>query len=161
MDSLIYGKPTLVPWNIIQYNIFGGSARGPDLYGTSPWNFYFLNLTLNFNILLPLALFAMPALAINHRIDRRHVGLGKFSPGQSSPYTLLAIRLAPVYVWIGILSMQAHKEERFMFPAYPLLCFNAAVTLYLMRGWMETAFVSVTKSSYKASLLVELHWLVR
>jgi len=38
-----------------------------------------------------------------------------------------------------------------MFPAYPLLCFNAAVTLYLIRGWMEVAFISITKSPYRAS----------
>lgn len=28
--------------------------------------------------------------------------------------------------------MQAHKEERFMYPAYPLLCFNAAVAMHLI-----------------------------
>ncbi|EEB91883.1 hypothetical protein MPER_09690 [Moniliophthora perniciosa FA553] len=38
-----------------------------------------------------------------------------------------------------------------MFPVYPLLAFNAAVTIYLVRGWMETAFISVTKSPYRAS----------
>lgn len=38
-----------------------------------------------------------------------------------------------------------------MFPAYPLLCFNAAITLYLVRGWMEVAFIKVTKSPYQAS----------
>lgn len=38
-----------------------------------------------------------------------------------------------------------------MFPAYPLLCFNAAVTVYLMRGWLEVAFIKVTKSPYRVS----------
>jgi alpha-1,2-mannosyltransferase len=38
-----------------------------------------------------------------------------------------------------------------MFPAYPLICFNAAVALYLIRGWMEVAYISATKSSYRAS----------
>jgi len=38
-----------------------------------------------------------------------------------------------------------------MFPAYPMICFNAAVTVYLVRGWMETAFVAATKSPYRAS----------
>ena len=40
-----------------------------------------------------------------------------------------------------------------MFPAYPLLCFNAAVALYLMRGWLEVAFVKVTNSPYRVSYL--------
>lgn len=71
----------------------------------------------------------------------------------SSPFTVLALRLAPLYVWLGILTLQSHKEERFMFPAYPLLCFNAAVALYLVRGWMEVFFISVTKSPYKVSYL--------
>ncbi|KAJ7040287.1 glycosyltransferase family 22 protein [Mycena alexandri] len=126
IDSIAYGKLAIVPWNIIKYNVFGGADRGPDLYGTSPWNFYFLNLTLNFNVTY-------------------------FSVDQSSPFTVLALRLAPFYLWTLILTSQAHKEERFMFPAYPLLCFNAAVTLYLMRGWLETIFISLTKSPYRAS----------
>ncbi|KAH7916464.1 glycosyltransferase family 22 protein [Hygrophoropsis aurantiaca] len=151
IDSVAYGKWTIVPWNIVRYNIFGGSERGPDLYGTSPWYFYILNLLLNFNILVPLAFASLPALAVTYRIDRKRLGLIKPGPDQSSPFTLLVLRLAPLYVWTGILTAQAHKEERFMFPAYPLICFNAAVTLYLLRGWMEVAYISVTKSSYQAS----------
>jgi len=38
-----------------------------------------------------------------------------------------------------------------MFPVYPLVCFNAAVAIYLLRGWLEVAYVRVTKSPYKAS----------
>ncbi|KAJ7847854.1 glycosyltransferase family 22 protein [Mycena leptocephala] len=143
IDSVAYGKLAIVPWNIIQYNIFGGSERGPDLYGTSPWHFYLLNLVLNFNVLTLFALLSLPSLA--------RLGLVKPSTDQSSPFTILALRLAPFYLWTAILTSQAHKEERFMFPAYPLLCFNAAVTLYLMRGWLEVAFISLTKSPYRAS----------
>ena len=40
-----------------------------------------------------------------------------------------------------------------MFPVYPFLCFNAAVALYLMRGWLEVAFVEVTNSPYRVSYL--------
>ncbi|KAJ7204337.1 glycosyltransferase family 22 protein [Mycena pura] len=151
VDSIAYGKLAIVPWNIIKYNIFGEAERGPDLYGTSPWHFYLLNLALNFNILAPFALLSLPALGITYMVDRKRLGLVKPSVDQSSPVTILALRLAPFYLWTGILTSQAHKEERFMFPAYPLLCFNAAVTLYLMRGWMETIFISITKSPYRAS----------
>jgi alpha-1,2-mannosyltransferase len=138
----------MTPWNIVRYNIFGGSARGPELYGTSPWNYYLLNLMLNFNIVVPLALLSLPALAVTYAVDRKPL-LAKSAPDLTSPFVVLAIRLAPVYIWLGILSAQAHKEERFMFPIYPLLCFNGATTLYLVRGWLEAAFISITKSPYK------------
>lgn len=141
----------MVPWNIVKYNIFGGSERGPELYGTSPWSFYFLNLVLNFNILVPLSLLALPALVVTYFIDRKRLGFYKPSSDQTSPFTILTIRIAPFYIWLGILTFQSHKEERFMFPAYPLLCFNAAVTLYLMRGWQEVAYVKLTNSPYRVS----------
>ncbi|KAF8899021.1 Alg9-like mannosyltransferase family-domain-containing protein [Infundibulicybe gibba] len=151
IDSLAYGKLTFAQWNIIRYNIFGGSQRGPDLYGTAPWDFYLLNLVLNFNVLVPLALLAVPALGVTYIVDRKRLGIIKPGPNQSSPFTILTIRLLPFYIWFGILTSQAHKEERFMFPAYPLLCFNAAVTLYLVRGWQEVLFISLTNSPYRAS----------
>ena len=151
IDSLAYGKFVIVPWNIVRYNIFGGSERGPDLYGTSPWYFYVNNLVLNFNCILPLALVSLPALGVTYIFDRKRLGVVSSASNQSSPFTVLSLRLAPLYLWFGILSLQRHKEERFMFPAYPLLCFNAAVALYLMRGWLEVAFVKVTNSPYKVS----------
>lgn len=141
----------MVPWNIVRYNIFGGSERGPDLYGTSPWTFYLLNLVLNFNVLVPFALFSLPGLGVTYLIDRKRLGIFKTSADQTSPFTILGLRLLPFYIWLGILTSQAHKEERFMFPAYPLLCFNAAVMLYLMRGWQEVVFIKLTNSPYQVS----------
>jgi alpha-1,2-mannosyltransferase len=136
----------------VRYNVFSDPSRGPNLYGTEPWYFYLLNLSLNFNILLPTALFSLPALAITHRIDRRRLGNDIPSPEQSSPFTLLALRLLPFYTWIGIMSIQPHKEERFMYPVYPLVCFNAAVTTFLLRGWIEVAYIKLTKSPYRVCL---------
>ncbi|KZO96340.1 glycosyltransferase family 22 protein [Calocera viscosa TUFC12733] len=158
IDSLAYDKLTITPWNIIHYNILGGSERGPDLYGTEPWYFYFLNLILNFNILLPLALVSIPALGITYRFDRRRLGLTRPGRNESSPFTLMALRLLPFYLWLGILTAQQHKEERFMYPVYPLLCFNAATTIYLARGWLETTYVYFTKSPYQASKASLFPW---
>lgn len=132
----------------MKYNVFPDSERGPDLYGTSPALFYIFNLLLNFNVLLPLALASLPALLITSRIDRKRLG-EKPATTQSTSHTILAIRLAPVYVWLTILSAQAHKEERFMFPVYPLICFNAAVSLYLIRGWLEVGYLKLTKSPFQ------------
>lgn len=42
------------------------------------------------------------------------------------PYWLT---LAPMYIWILIFFSQPHKEERFLFPIYPLICLSAAVAL--------------------------------
>lgn len=147
----------------MKYNIFGGAARGPDLYGTEPPTYYLANLLLNFNILTPLALLSLPALALTYVVDYKRLGgptkttssaekeKDKELGARSSPFTLLALRLAPFYLWFAILNSQAHKEERFMFPAYTLLAFNAAVTLFLVRGWVETTYIKMTKSPYQAS----------
>ncbi|KAF9074855.1 glycosyltransferase family 22 protein [Rhodocollybia butyracea] len=150
IDSLAYGRLAVVPFNIVKYNILS-SERGPELYGTSPWHFYILNLLLNFNVIFPFALLSLPALAVTFMADKNRLGVFKGSPEESSPFTILALRLSPFYLWLAILTAQPHKEERFMFPAYPMLCFNAAVTVYLVRGWMETAFIAATKSPYRAS----------
>jgi alpha-1,2-mannosyltransferase len=34
-----------------------------------------------------------------------------------------------MYLWLGVFWSQPHKEERFLFPAYPLICLAAAITI--------------------------------
>ena len=151
VDSWAYGRPTFPTLNIILYNLF--STHGPDLYGTAPPTFYFANLFLNFNFLFPLALVSLPSLVVTYVYDHRRLGKLQRNPvpGETSPYTLLSFRLLPFYLWLIIMTLQPHKEERFFFPAYPLLCFNAAVTVYLVKGWGETLYIHITKSPYKVS----------
>ena len=149
LDTLFYGKLTAVPWNIVKYNVFPDSQRGPELYGSEPVHFYLYNLLLNFNVLVPFALFALPALAVTYRVDSKRLGERYQWAGKSSPYTLLAIRLAPFYLWLAIMTLQNHKEERFMYPIYPMIAFNGAVTIYLVRGWFEAAFIAITNSPYQ------------
>jgi alpha-1,2-mannosyltransferase len=155
IDSWAYGRSTFPTLNIMVYNILSPSG-GPELYGTSPPTYYLANLFLNFNFLLPLALLSLPALAMTYRFDHRRLGKTQQAPkeGETSPYTLLVMRLAPFYLWLAILTMQAHKEERFFFPAYPLLLFNASVGLYLVKGWMEAFYIYLTNSPYEASHLI-------
>ena len=90
---------------------------------------------------------------VTYFVDKKRLGFGNPGPERSSPFTLLAMRLLPLYLWIGILTAQPHKEERFMFPAYPLICFNAAVTLYLARGWLEVGYIKATSSPYQVSAM--------
>ncbi|EKM61384.1 glycosyltransferase family 22 protein [Phanerochaete carnosa HHB-10118-sp] len=153
LDTLFYGELTAVPWNIIKYNVFPEGERGPDLYGTESVYYYFHNLLLNLNVVVPFALASLPALAITHRIEYKRLG-DRAGPESSSHYTEMAVRLAPMYLWFAIMSAQPHKEERFLYPVYPLIYFNAAVTIYLARGWMEVAYVKITKSPYRASIAV-------
>ncbi|XP_032777256.2 alpha-1,2-mannosyltransferase ALG9 isoform X1 [Daphnia magna] len=115
VDSYHYGRLVVAPLNIVLYNVFSG--HGPDLYGTSPWTFYFLNGFLNFNFIFPLALVALPAHLITRKL--------KPIKNQSFPIWLA---LLPLYVWILIFFTQPHKEERFLYPIYPLFGLAGAIT---------------------------------
>jgi len=104
VDSYFYGAAVLAPLNIVRYNVLSG---GSELYGTEPWHFYVLNLLLNWNLVVPLAL------------------LGLLLGGRIMPASL---RLTLV-TWLAVFGAQPHKEERFLFPAYSLLCLSAAAGL--------------------------------
>lgn len=110
-------------WNIVKYNIFSKTG-GPDLYGTEPWTFYFKNLALNFNLWFFLALLALPLFILQKIIA---------PSGRGFPSAMRAIVfLAPFYLWFTIFTLQPHKEERFMYPAYPFLALNAAVSAHII-----------------------------
>lgn len=154
VDWLAYGKLLFVPLNIVLYNVFPQSVGGgPELYGTEPPYFYLLNLLLNFNIVFMLALLSIPLVLLTSRFSKnRGVRLGqKLRLANQTPSShLLIIRLVPVYAWIALMSKQPHKEERFMQPIYTLISFNAAVSLSMIRAWMEDIFIGVTSSPYRA-----------
>ncbi|KAK0536430.1 mannosyltransferase [Tilletia horrida] len=158
IDSLAYGRFTVVSLGIVIYNVLSAKrGAGPELYGTEPASYYFANLGLAFNLILPLALFSAPLALLLRLVDPTRLGppsrtfpltsVDKTGTGKdkkqalltSSRLTLLLYRLAPFYLWLGLLTSQAHKEERFMFPAYPLLCFNAATSVYVLRALLEKA----------------------
>ena len=46
---------------------------------------------------------------------------------------MLLLKLSPFYLWLAIFILQAHKEERFLYVMYPLICFNAAITVVFLR----------------------------
>ncbi|XP_059405862.1 alpha-1,2-mannosyltransferase ALG9 isoform X2 [Carassius carassius] len=119
VDSYYYGKLVIAPLNIILYNVF--TPHGPDLYGTEPWHYYFVNGLLNFNIVFVLALFSLPLTALMEALLQRFnvQNLGR-------PYWLT---LSPMYLWMLVFFTRPHKEERFLFPIYPLICLCGAVAL--------------------------------
>ena len=122
INTFFYRKPEFVAWNIVKYNIFSQSG-GPELYGTEPVTFYFRNLLLNFNIWFPLALAVLPLALLQDLLGR--------TPGRFLGLRTLAIT-APFYLWFAIFSLQPHKEERFMYPAYPFLALNAAMSSHIL-----------------------------
>jgi alpha-1,2-mannosyltransferase len=124
IDSFFYHKFTCVPLNIVLYNVFSGGNRGPDIYGVEPWHFYVRNLALNFNIWFFLALAAFPLLLLQHIVIQKAV----------SKQTLLrsVVFVSPFYLWFTIFTAQPHKEERFMYPIYPALALNAAISLHII-----------------------------
>ncbi|KAK3324587.1 Alg9-like mannosyltransferase family-domain-containing protein [Cercophora scortea] len=130
LNTFFYKKIEVVSWNIVKYNIFS-STGGPELYGTEPWDFYFKNLALNFNVWFVLALLSLPLFIIQKLFSK------SFETFQSGLRTV--VFLSPFYLWLAIFTLQPHKEERFMYPAYPFLALNAALALHTLLSFFGNA----------------------
>ncbi|KAF2426184.1 hypothetical protein EJ08DRAFT_689215 [Tothia fuscella] len=131
IDVFFYRKLLCVPWNIVAYNIFGGAGKGPDIYGTEPWHFYIRNLALNFNIWFFLALASVPLLFVQNFVRR--------IPATRQSFLRNLTFLSPFYLWLAIFTLQPHKEERFMYPAYPLLALNTAMSVHILLNFLGGA----------------------
>ncbi|KAE9567600.1 Alpha-1,2-mannosyltransferase [Colletotrichum fructicola] len=123
INTFFYKKVEVASWNIVKYNIFSETG-GPELYGTEPWDFYFRNLALNFNIWFILALVCLPLFVLQKLVSPSGQG---FQTGLRA-----LVFISPFYLWLGIFTLQPHKEERFMYPAYPFLALNAAMSLHII-----------------------------
>ncbi|GAB1294196.1 Alpha-1,2-mannosyltransferase ALG9 [Apodemus speciosus] len=110
IDSYYYGKLVIAPLNIVLYNVF--TSHGPDLYGTEPWYFYLINGFLNFNVAFALALLVLPLTFLMESL------LQRFHEFRTPP----------------------HKEERFLFPVYPLICLCGAVALSALQKCYHFVF---------------------
>ncbi|BAD73103.1 putative disrupted in bipolar disorder 1 [Oryza sativa Japonica Group] len=110
-DYYCYGKWTASVFNLLKYNVFGGGES--HLYGTEGPSFYFKNGFNNFNFAFILALLFL--------------GFVPFARKKYVPDLLIVV--SPVYIWLAFMSLQAHKEERFLYPIYPLICVAAAAVI--------------------------------
>lgn len=128
IDAFFFHSPVIVPWRIVAYNVFGGKDRGPDIFGTEPWDYYFRNLLLNFNLWFLLALVAGPLHLVQCLIFKQQI--------TNQPLIRTLTFLSPFYLWLSIFTLQPHKEERFMFPAYPFLALNAAIAFHSLLIWV-------------------------
>ncbi|MCO5587878.1 hypothetical protein L7F22_041830 [Adiantum nelumboides] len=93
-DRFFYGKWTSSIVNLVMYNVFGDGDS--SLYGVESRTFYLQNGFNNFNFALVLALM-LPFLML---LVRRKNS------------SLLLVLVSPIYIWLGFMSMQPHKEER-------------------------------------------------
>ena len=141
IDSYYYGKPVFASLNIVWYNVFTG--HGPDLYGTEPATFYLMNGLLNFNFVFIAALLVLPVQ-----------GLAKLllqgEPRGPSIFLPDWLSQAPLHLWLLVFWMQPHKEERFLFPIYPLVCLAGAMVIDSCQKLFYFAFVRVKSQHFLA-----------
>ncbi|XP_076034373.1 alpha-1,2-mannosyltransferase ALG9-like isoform X2 [Oratosquilla oratoria] len=138
LDSKFYGRFVVAPVNIVLYNVF--TSHGPDLYGTEPWHFYFINGFLNFNFVFLAALLPLPLNMIFQYF---------IQPQKKNATGLpLWLSLLPLYAWLLVFLVQPHKEERFLFPVYPLICLAAAVAINFSQKIFYGWFVWEKKKHY-------------
>ncbi|XP_038985116.1 dol-P-Man:Man(6)GlcNAc(2)-PP-Dol alpha-1,2-mannosyltransferase isoform X2 [Phoenix dactylifera] len=110
-DYYCYGRWTSSVFNLLKYNVLGGGES--YLYGTEGLTFYLRNGFNNFNFSFVLALLFLGILPIARR---------KYAPD-------LLIVVSPMYIWLAFMSLQPHKEERFLYPIYPLICVAATAVI--------------------------------
>ncbi|WLF76848.1 mannosyltransferase [Lodderomyces elongisporus] len=110
IDSYFLQKWVFIPANIVLYNVFGGDGEGPEIFGVEPWTYYVLNMALNFHAIVPLSI-------AGTLFNPVFTNLKKFS-------LLVSLQLI---IWYAIFFSQPHKEERFMYPIYPLVSISAAI----------------------------------
>jgi hypothetical protein len=108
-----------------------------------PWTFYFLNGFLNFNIAFYLALLAWPL-----QLLVRWLVPGQKSSDDDGLYIAKPLHLLSLYLWFGVFFTRPHKEERFLFPVYPLVALAAACSVDALQKLFFRLFVSRQNKHY-------------
>lgn len=149
IDHHYYGIWTSPNLNIFRYNAQGG---GDELYGVEPTSYYIKNLLLNFNGVVVLGVLSLAVVAVSVATNT--------SLQQKAPIVL--VLLSPIYLWFAIVVPRPHKEERFLFPIYPIICFGAVVTGSALVAVVLSGLEKVSKvkgSSTHRSLLHGCLWI--
>ncbi|KAL3282796.1 hypothetical protein HHI36_005962 [Cryptolaemus montrouzieri] len=108
IDSMYYGRLVIAPLNIVKTVFF--------LYCEWVLNFNFIwILSLLTPILIVLYYFFVPS---------------KQKSTLTLPYWL---SLSPILLWMVVFLFQPHKEERFLFPIYPMICLCGAISLDILQ----------------------------
>jgi alpha-1,2-mannosyltransferase len=141
VDSYNYGRVVFPPFNIAVYNFGFTDKNLASLYGVEPWYFYILNLFLNFG---PILLFACFGCISSFREHRKH----------------FKVMIAPAILWFLVMSYVPHKEERFLYPIYPVIVFTASLFLNkIRRKWLfvTVIFLSILVSISRVTALVKFY----
>ncbi|GLJ37297.1 hypothetical protein SUGI_0756550 [Cryptomeria japonica] len=117
-DYYYYGRWTSSVLNLLVYNVVGGGES--HLYGVEGPLFYLRNGFNNFNFALLLALLFLPVLMMTMPV---------LMMTTKRDYKPLVVVVSPTYLWLIFMSLQPHKEERFLYPIYPLICLSAAAVI--------------------------------
>ncbi|KAK7204747.1 Alg9-like mannosyltransferase family-domain-containing protein [Myxozyma melibiosi] len=139
-DSYAFQKLQIVPLNIVLYNVLGTDETGPEIFGTEKWTYYVFNLLLNFNVVV---LFAILSAAVMVNMTFLYSSLST---------TKIITILSPLFLWSIIFFRQPHKEERFFYVVYPLICMNAAIFVdsFIVLGKRLFEIIEVPASTIRA-----------
>ena len=130
IDMIHYGSITFPTLNIFVYN---AGQSNDTLYGVEPLSYYIKNLLLNCNIASILGCLAIPVYLLlttsttsttkeSELVQPRHFS----TPRYDAKVTTILLSLP---IWFLITLPRPHKEERFMYPIYPVLMFGAVITM--------------------------------
>jgi alpha-1,2-mannosyltransferase len=79
----------------VKYNVL--STKGPDLYGTEPWTFYFINGTLNFNLMFLASILSPVLLLTAYRLETN--------------VKKKLVLIGTVFLWLAVFLAQPHKVK--------------------------------------------------
>jgi alpha-1,2-mannosyltransferase len=102
-----FWPPVFASYNIFRYNALGNSDT---IYGVEPFSYYVKNLLLNLNLCAPLGMLGVVVHGLSQRV--------------SWDLWSCLFCLVP---WLLITLPRPHKEERFLYPVYPLLVTGSAM----------------------------------
>jgi len=122
LDHHFYAKWTSPTINILMYNAIGGS--GDELYGIEPISYYIKNLFLNLSVAWPLAAISPAVYLVSFLVKKRTAG----TTTTDGKIRGVVLHVQAV-IWLAILFSRPHKEERFLYPIYPLIAYIAGNTL--------------------------------
>ncbi|KAF5948634.1 hypothetical protein HYC85_014591 [Camellia sinensis] len=122
VDYYHYKRWTSSVLNLLIYNVLGGGES--HLYGTEGPLFYLKNGFNNFNFCFVLALLFLGILPIAKK---------KYVPD-------LLVVISPIYIWLAFMSLQPHKEERFLYPIYPLICVAASAVIEIFPDFFRDKY---------------------
>jgi len=148
-DRKYYGVWTSPTYNIFTYN---AAAGGDELYGVEPVSYYAKNLLLNLNAAAPLGLLALPVYLLLPSLQKQQA--------LRLDWNVVSMLLS-LPAWLAVTVPRPHKEERFLFPVYPVLVFGAVLTVdtVLSRVLLPLTTTSVQQRRRRRMFVHTLVWI--